>query len=107
MALIMVFSNKEQAMCRQITREAGFDCYQTDNIYQFLCYAKEAKPDVVMMHFSADFNTDSKMMEEIKKALCENNVCPRIFLNRPHDFDADIFFENTDFEKDDMPKLLH
>ena len=60
-----------------------------------------------MMRFKDDFNINKIMMHEVKKALCENDVCPRILLNQPEGFEGEIFFENTDFEKSDSIKILH
>ena len=104
MALMMVFSKKTKNMCGELH---GFDCYQTDNIYQFLKYANEAKPDVVMMHFEKNFNVNTDTLNEIKKALCSDDVCPRILLNLPTDFSEELFYENVDFEKDDIKKYLN
>lgn len=98
MALMMVFSSTPKERYRAEAYRLGFDFYQTDNIYQFLRYAKEAEPALVVMQFQDGFNNDDFMMYEIKKALCKNNVCPRILLNQPIDFSGEVFFENTNFD---------
>lgn len=107
MALLMIFSSQNNEKLKNEAVRLGFEWYQTDNIYRFLRYAKEAKPEVVMMDFEDDFNCDGLLMNELKKNLCENNVCPRIFLNRPTDFEGEAFFENADFEKDNVQKYLN
>ena len=107
MALMMIFSSKNRETYKNEAIRSGFDFYQTDNIYLFLKYAKEAKPEVVMMDFEDDFNCDDLLMTEIKKNLCENNVCPRIFFNRVVDLALENFFENTDFEKTNVQKYLN
>ncbi len=99
MPLMMYFSNKEDACRKNEAIMAGFDYYHSDNIYRFLKIAKEVRPDVVMMHFADDFNTDSLMMKELKNALCEKDVCPKIYLNKPNDYEGEIFFEYFDFSK--------
>jgi len=107
MALLMIFSSQNNEKLKNEAVRLGFEWYQTDNIYRFLRYAKEAKPKVAFMQFDDDFNNDSSLLEEVKKALCAEGVCPRIFLNPPSDFDGDAFFENADFEKDNVQKYLH
>lgn len=104
MALMMVFSSDKEQKYRPQAMELGLDYYQTDNIYCFLRYAKEAKPDVVMMHFDADFNNSSEVMGQIKNNLCEQNVCPPIYLNKPEDFEGDEFFYDTN--KGDVSAFL-
>ena len=37
----------------------------------------------LLMRFEEDFNTDAYTMNEIKKTLCPNNICPRRYLNKP------------------------
>ena len=107
MALLMIFSNQNNEKLKNEAVRLGFEWYQTDNIYRFLKYAKEAKPEVAYMHFDDDFNSDSSLMKEIKEALCVEDVCPRIFLNPPPDFDGDAFFEKADFEEGNVQKYLH
>ncbi|MBR2299071.1 MAG: hypothetical protein IJ870_00665 [Alphaproteobacteria bacterium] len=83
MAMMMVFSSKQQS--EKYESEAvrlGLKCFQTDNIYQFLRYAKEVRPDVAMMEFEEGFNQDEKMMESVKEALCEKDKCARLYINR-------------------------
>ena len=100
MALMMIFSNETQNKYQEKALRMGLDYYQTDNIYQFLRYAKEAKPDIVLMRFEKNFNSNSAIISEVKKALCENDICPQIYLNKPDDFEGEDFFENIDFESD-------
>ena len=107
MALLMFFSKKIRENYKNEAIRLGFEYYQTDNIYQFLRYAKEAKPQVVMMDFEDDFNFDGLMMREVKKNLCDDDICPRIFLNREADFEGKMFFQNADFEKNDVQKYLN
>lgn len=107
MALLMLFSGKRHAKIKNEAIRRGFEYYQTDNIYLFLKYAGEAKPEVVMMDFEEDFNCDEGLMNELYSRLCDNHVCPRIFLNRSVDFDGEIFFQNADFEKENMQKYLN
>lgn len=107
MALMMMFSNKNRETFKNEAIRHGFSYYQTDNIYLFLRYAKEAKPDVVMMDFEDDFNCDRGLMGELKKNLCESDVCPRIFLSRFANFEGKTFFEKTDFDKADVQKYLN
>jgi len=107
MALVMLFSKKIRENFKNEAIRLGFEYYQTDNIYQFLRYAKEAKPDVVMMDFEDNFNFDGLLMSEVKNNLCNDDVCPRIFVNRTADFVGEIFFQNTDFEKNDVQKYLN
>ncbi len=99
MALMMVFSSDKEQIHRRQAMRLGLDYYQTDNIYRFLCYAKEAKPDIVLMHFDDDFNSDNQMMQELKNTLCEQNTCPPIYLNKPSDFEGDTFFYDTNRNK--------
>ena len=101
MALMMIFSTDSEEKYKAEAMRLGFDYYQTDNIYQFLRYAKEAKPDVAVLNFKDDFNNDYQMMNEIYGSLCEKNICPKIYLNQPQDFSGNIFFENVDFKEDD------
>lgn len=107
MALLMIFSNKNRENFKNEAIRLGFEYYQTDNIYQFLRYAKEAKPEVVMIDFEDGFNCDGLLMNELKNNLCENDVCPRIFLSRIEDFEGKVFFEKTDFDKADVQKYLN
>jgi len=107
MALMMIFSNKKEKQYRVLGENMGFDCFQTDNIYQFLKYAKEAKPDVVMMKFPKKFYVSQELMEELKRSLCKENICPPIYLNISNHFEGEIFFQNIEFVKEDVQKYLH
>jgi len=107
MALLMIYSKKNRENFKHEAIRCGFDWFQTDNIYLFLKYAKEAKPEVVMMDFEDDFNFDECMVNELYDKLCENNMCPRIVLNRFEDFEGKMFFESTDFEKVNVQKYLN
>lgn len=104
--MMMIFSKKEEHVLKEEAERLGMGCFQTDNIYYFLRVAKEVKPEIVLMNFEKDFNNDPKIMTEIKGALCENGVCPKIYLNKPEDFEGEEFFENVDFEKEDVQKYL-
>lgn len=107
MALLMIYSKKNRESFKYEAIRRGFDWFQTDNIYLFLEYAKEAKPKVVMMDFEEDFNFDGGLMSALYNKLCDDDVCPRIFLNRTADFEGKVFFENTDFEKENVQKYLN
>lgn len=107
MALMMIFSNKHEQDCINWANRSGLKYYQTDNIYRFLQYAKEVKPDIVLMRFEENFNNDAYTMNEIKKTLCPNNICPRIYLNKPDHFEGDLFFVDIRFEKEDIQKYLN
>ena len=96
MALMMVFSNKTLEEYKVKAQRLGFEFYQTDNIYQFLEYAKEAHPDFVVMRFYDGFNSDCSFINEVRKALCKEDVCPRIIVHQPTDFSEKNFFENAD-----------
>ncbi len=99
--MMMIFSNDDDKS------KFGFDCYQTDNIYQFLLIAKEVRPDVVVMKFTDEFQTDEEILSKIKEALCKDEVCPKIYMNMPENFEGERFFENVDFEKEDIKKYLN
>jgi len=107
MALMMIYSSKKEKQYIHLAEKSGFDCYQTDNIYQFLRYAKEAKPDVVMIRFSKKFNVSRELMEDVKKSVCGEDICPPIYLNMPEDFEGEKFFQSVNFEKEDIKKYLH
>ena len=107
MALMMIFSKRNEKQYVKMATKSGHDCYQTDNIYQFLRIAKEAKPDMVVMRFSKRFNMNRELMDEIRQSLCDENVCPPIYLNVPDDFDGEVFFKNMDFAKEDVQKYLN
>ena len=82
MAWMMIFSKKQKSEeYKQEAARLGLKYFQTDNIYQFLRYAKEVKPDVAMMEFEDDFYQDEKMMEGVKEALCEKDKCARLYIN--------------------------
>ncbi len=83
------------------------DCYQTDNIYQFLKIAKEVRPEVVVMKFGESFNADEHVIKQIKEMLCEEDICPRIYMNVSEEICEEKFFENVDFEKEDIKKYLN
>ncbi len=107
MALLMVFEDKaESTNDFNIFVRNGFRLYRCHNIYQFLRYAKEAKPDIVMMNFSQTFQNDAKTMEEIRNHLCEKATCPKIYLNAPKNFDGEKFFQNIDFNSEALERLL-
>ena len=94
--MMMVFSNNDEK------NKYGFDCYQTDNIYQFLTMAKEVRPDIVFMKFTDEFHTDDQIMLKIKEALCKQDVCPKIYMNMPKNFKGEKFFDDVDFEKKEV-----
>ena len=104
MALMMVFSNRLQEKIKEKALSLGFDYYQTDNIYRFITYAAETRPDIVMMHFENDFNNNADMMLALKRHLCHNDICPQIFLNKPDDFTGEEFFRAINM--DDMQDVL-
>ncbi len=103
MTLMMLFSDNEQEKYKALYQSdatlLGFDYYQTDNIYQFLMYAREAKPEIVIMHFSPDFNNDTSLLEQIRENVCAQGTCPQIYLNKGKDFANPEFFCDVDFEK--------
>ena len=104
MALMMVFSKHRQEQIKEKAISLGFEYYQTDNIYRFMRYAGEARPDIVMMQFEDGFNTDADMMCELKRRLCRDNVCPHIYLNKPEGFIGEEFFYHTDINN--TPQIL-
>ena len=99
--MIMFFSNEGEKV------EFSQDFYQTDNIYQFLKMAKEVRPQIVVMKFGENFNTDEQIVWKIKEILCEDGVCPRIYMNVSEEICEERFFENVYFEKEDIKKYLN
>ena len=107
MAMMMIFEDEPQGQYDyEKFLEKGFNLYACSNIYQFLKYAKEVKPDVVIMNFSPKFRNDLTMMNKIKDMLCNNNICPQIYLNAPKNFEGEIFFEEVDFKNGSAEKRL-
>jgi len=113
MTMMMIFEDEpKDAPYYEHFLNKGFNLYACSNIYQFLRYAKEVKPDVVLMNFSPAFENNSDVMREIKQALCDEDVCPRIYLNAPENFEGVAFFEDVDLkdgaaEKRLIYRLLH
>lgn len=106
MPKVMIFEEKESnKICEEMSR-LGWNIYCTDNIFNFLRYAKELKPDFAILRFSKNFQTTAKILEEIKKALCSQSKCPKIFLNPPKNFEGEVFFEKTRFKGSVRPYTI-
>lgn len=107
MTMMMIFEDEpKNAVYYEGFLNKGFNLFACSNIYQFLRYAKEIKPDVVVMNFSPAFENNSDMMREIKQALCNEDVCPQIYLNAPENFEGDMFFEDVDLKDGAAEKRL-
>lgn len=79
---IFVFEKNAKQMHKFIDHlEAkGFITFGSDNIYQFLRYAKEINPDLIIMNMPTDFNATEQTWQTIEKSLCKES-CPQIYIN--------------------------
>lgn len=106
MAGVMIFEEKATEKIREEMVHFGIDGYCTGNIFDFLRYAKELKPDLAILRFSKDFQNTKMIFQELKEALCEKKKCPKIYLNPPKDFEGEIFFESIRFRDRVYPSSI-
>lgn len=70
----------QTALIRHELEKMGFFVFSSNNLFQFLQYAREVHPDIVIMHFPENFQTNTKDWQEITKKLCRQS-CPKIYVN--------------------------
>ncbi len=63
----------------------GFLVFCTDNLYCFLQYAGEIKPDIVILHIPNDFHPDKQTWKIVEESLCRNKYL-QIYANIPYRF---------------------
>ncbi len=106
MSDVMIFEEKELKKIREDMVRFGLEGYCTGNIFDFLRYAKELKPEVAILRFSKEFQNNEIILQELKNALCEEEKCPKIYLNPPKDFEGEYFFESIQFKGRMCPSTL-
>lgn len=72
--------------------------FKSDNLYQFLKYAKEIKPNIVIMHLPDGFDCTQTILKHFKENLCEADHCPKIYLNVPESLENNPHFYPIDFK---------
>lgn len=79
--------------------ELGFFFFGTDNLYSLIQYAKEVKPDVVIIHVPENHTLSENDIDKIENMLCKNG-CPNIYINQHIHSNYSPNFNYWDFDKD-------
>ena len=106
MPRVIIFEENGFEKVREDMQKFGFNGYCTGNIFDFLRYAKELKPELAILRFSKEFQNTKNVLQELKNALCDKEKCPKIYLNPPKDFEGDIFFESVRYQGRMCPSSL-
>ena len=102
---VFIFENRPEHLkpFQESLEAQGFFVFGFDNLYQFLQYAGEINPDIVIMNFGSDFNPDAKTWKTVEKSLCQKN-CPEIYLNATAEFQNRNKFHHVEFSSDTLKK---
>lgn len=73
-------NGKQTALIRDDLEKRGFFVFSSTNLFQFLQYAREVNPDIVIMNFPENFQTDAQDWQTIMQKLC-HQTCPQIYVN--------------------------
>lgn len=73
-------NGKQTSLIRDDLEKRGFFVFSSNNLFQFLQYAHEINPDIVIMHFPENFQTEAQDWQTITKKLC-HQFCPQIYIN--------------------------
>lgn len=102
---VLIFENRPELLkpFREDLEAQGFFVFGFNNLYQFLQYAGEINPDIVIMNFDDNFSPDAKTWETVEKSLCKKN-CPEIYLNAAAKFQNRTNFHYVEFNSDILKK---
>ena len=70
MALMMFYASKNDEEYKIFAKKLGYDYYFTDNVYQFLRYAKEIRPEIVLMNFEKKSRTENALKNTSVTIIC-------------------------------------
>lgn len=81
--------------------ELGFFFFGTDNLYSLIQYAKEVKPDIVIIHVPKFHTLSEADISNIEAILCKSD-CPSIYINQHISSNHSSHFNYWDFENESI-----
>jgi hypothetical protein len=83
-------------------RRNGFFVFGTNNLYLLTQYAKEMKPDIVIINLPQSLHPDDNTFKNIEESLCNTENCPDIYINTDWNFKHKDEFHLLNFISEDL-----
>ena len=83
-------------------RRNGFFVFGTNNLYLLTQYAKEMKPDIVIINLPQSLHPDDNTFNNIEESLCNTENCPDIYINTDWNFKHKDEFHSFNFISEDL-----
>ena len=83
-------------------RRNGFFVFGTNNLYLLTQYAKEMKPDIVIINLPQSLHPDDNTFKNIEESLCNTDNCPDIYINTDWNFKHKDEFHSFNFISEDL-----
>lgn len=101
---VFIYEKNVQKLQRYVheLEDDGFLPFVSNNLYQFLQYAGEMNPDIVIMNIDKDFHSDTNVWKKVEEKLCYKDKCPQVFLNTSQEFKNKQYFHHFMFNDDEI-----
>ena len=83
-------------------RRNGFFVFGTNNLYLLTQYAKEMKPNIVIINLPQSLHPDDNTFNNIEESLCNTENCPDIYINTDWNFKHKDEFHSFNFISEDL-----
>mgnify|MGYP003308203467 FL=1 len=83
-------------------RRNGFFVFGPNNLYLLTQYAKEMKPDIVIINLPQSLHPDDNTFNNIEESLCNTENCPDIYINTDWNFKHKDEFHSFNFISEDL-----
>lgn len=83
-------------------RRNGFFVFGTNNLYLLTQYAKEMKPNIVIINLPQSLHPDDNTFKNIEESLCNTENCPDIYINSNWNFEHKDEFHLLNFISEDL-----
>lgn len=83
-------------------RRNGFFVFGTNNLYLLTQYAKEIKPNIIIINLPQSLHPDNNTFQNIEESLCSSDNCPDIYINTDWHFKHKKAFHILNFISEDL-----